>query len=88
MAAASGPVFYQLYYIGGRDASAPIIERVKAAGVSGLVLIADTPTIARPRDRLYPERRSVPTAVTLGEAIRFAPQALPTSWATAQPAAR
>jgi isopentenyl diphosphate isomerase/L-lactate dehydrogenase-like FMN-dependent dehydrogenase len=77
MAAATGPVFYQLYYIGGRDASASIIERVKEAGVSGLVLIADTPTTARPRDRLYPERRGVPTAVNLREAIRFAPQALP-----------
>jgi len=77
MAAATGPVFYQLYYIGGRDASAPIIERVKTAGVSGLVLIADTPTIARPRDRLYPERRSVPAGVTLRDAIGFAPQALP-----------
>jgi isopentenyl diphosphate isomerase/L-lactate dehydrogenase-like FMN-dependent dehydrogenase len=78
MAAATGPVFYQLYYIGGRDASASIIERAKAAGVSGLVLIADTPTTARPRDRLYPERRSLPTAVTLREAVRFAPQALTT----------
>ena len=77
MAAATGPVFYQLYYIGGREASAPIIERVKAAGVSGLVLIADTPTTARPRDRLYPERRSLPAGVTLRDAIRFAPQVLP-----------
>jgi pre-mycofactocin synthase len=77
MAAATGPVFYQLYYIGGREASAPIIERAKAAGVSGLVLIADTPTTARPRDRLYAERRSVPAGVTLRDAIRFAPQALP-----------
>jgi len=77
MAVASGPVFYQLYYIGGRDASAPIIERVKAAGVSGLVLIADTPTTARPRDRLDYERRNVPTGVTVRDAIRFAPQALP-----------
>jgi isopentenyl diphosphate isomerase/L-lactate dehydrogenase-like FMN-dependent dehydrogenase len=76
MAASTGPVFYQLYYIGGRDASASIIERVKAAGVSGLVIIADTPTTARPRDRLYTERRGVPTAVTPGEAVRFAPQAL------------
>src|ERR1044071_5175389 len=33
MDAASGPVFYQLYYIGGREASAPIIERAKRAGV-------------------------------------------------------
>jgi len=76
MDAASGPVFYQLYYIGGREASAPIIERAKRAGVSGLVLTVDTPTVARPRDRRYDERASVPTAINLREALRFAPQAL------------
>jgi isopentenyl diphosphate isomerase/L-lactate dehydrogenase-like FMN-dependent dehydrogenase len=76
MDAATGPVFYQLYYIGGREASAPIIERVKRAGVSGLVLTVDTATVARPRDRLYTERASVPTAINLREALRFAPQAL------------
>ena len=74
MDAATGPVFYQLYYIGGRDASAPIIERVWRAGVSGLVLTVDTPTVARPRDLPYAERASVPTAVNLREAIRFLPQ--------------
>jgi isopentenyl diphosphate isomerase/L-lactate dehydrogenase-like FMN-dependent dehydrogenase len=76
MAAASGPVFYQLYYIGGREASAAIIERAKRAGVSGLVLTVDTPTVARPRDRRHDERASVPTAINLREALRFAPQAL------------
>src|SRR3954470_13425801 len=76
MDAASGPVFYQLYYIGGREASAPIIERVKRAGVSGLVLTVDTATVARPRDRAYHERASIPTAINLREALRFAPQAL------------
>ena len=76
VAAATGPVFYQLYYIGGREASAPIIERVKRAGVSGLVLTVDTATIARPRDRRYDERASVPVAINAREALRFAPQAL------------
>lgn len=76
MAAASGPVFYQLYYIGGRDASAPIIERVAEAGVSGLVLTVDTATVARPRDLPYRERRGVPAGVNLREALRFAPQAI------------
>ena len=76
IAAASGPVFYQLYYIGGREASAPIIERAKAAGAAGLVIIADTATTARPRDRAYPERASVPAAATPREAMRFAPQML------------
>ncbi len=46
------------------------------AGVSGLVLTVDTPTIARPRDRRFDERASVPTAINLREALRFAPQAL------------
>jgi isopentenyl diphosphate isomerase/L-lactate dehydrogenase-like FMN-dependent dehydrogenase len=76
MAAASGPVFYQLYYIGGREASAPIIERAKEAGAAGLVIIADTAPTARPRDRLYHERASVPAAVSPRQAIRFAPQML------------
>ncbi len=74
VAASSGPVFYQLYYIGGREASRPIIERAKAAGAAGLVVIADTATTARPRERLYPERVSAPVAVTPREAMRFAPQ--------------
>ena len=74
MAAATGPVFYQLYYVGGREASAPIIQRAKAAGVKGLVLTVDTPTIARPRDLPYTERAGVPLGVTLRDAIRFLPQ--------------
>lgn len=74
MEAATGPVLYQLYYVGGRDASAPIIQRVKEAGVDGLVLTVDTPTIARPRDLLYPERRAVPTSVNFKNAIKFLPQ--------------
>lgn len=74
MEAATGPVFYQLYYIGGRSKSAPIIERVKKAGVSGLILTVDTPTIARPRDLPYVERRGVPYQINLKEAIKFLPQ--------------
>jgi pre-mycofactocin synthase len=76
IAAATGPVFYQLYYIGGREASGQIIERAKAAGAAGLVIIADTAAIARPRERVYPERASVPMAVSPREALRFAPQVL------------
>lgn len=76
MAVAKHPVFYQLYYVGGRDASAPIIDRVKRAGVSGLVLTIDTPTIARPKDTPYFERRSLPLGVSFGEAIKFLPQIL------------
>ncbi len=73
---ASGPVFYQLYYVGGRDASASIIERVKRAGVSGLVLTVDTPTIARPRDLLWSKRKSVPMDMSLKELLKFGPQVI------------
>lgn len=71
---AAGPIFYQLYYVGGRDASASIIDRVKRAGVDGLVLTIDTAITARPRDLPYPERASIPQSVSLREAIRFLPQ--------------
>lgn len=74
MESATGPVFYQLYYVGGRDASAPIIERVKRAGVSGLVLTVDTPTIARPKDTLWRDRRAVPTDMSVKELLKFSPQ--------------
>jgi L-lactate dehydrogenase (cytochrome)/glycolate oxidase len=70
-----GPVFYQLYYFGGRDASAPIIERVKRAGVDGLVLTVDGSSPIGP-DIPYRERGVVPTNFKLRELLRFAPDAL------------
>src|SRR5579863_8615482 len=42
-AASSGPVFYQLYLMGGRSAAEAVIERAQAAGFSALVLTIDTP---------------------------------------------
>lgn len=82
MDVAKHPVFYQLYYVGGREASAPIIERAKRAGVEGLVLTIDTPTIARPKDTPYFERADLPMGVSFTEAVKFAPQLL-TKWAWA-----
>lgn len=73
--AATGPVFYQLYYFDGRDASAEIIERVTAAGVAGLVLTVDGLPPGG-RDIPYGRRRAVPIGMTARELLRFAPQAL------------
>ncbi len=42
-AAAGGPVFYQLYLLGGRDVAAATIERARKAGYSALVVTIDTP---------------------------------------------
>ncbi len=49
-AATRGPVWYQLYLIGGRDVAAAAIERARAAGFSALVVTVDT-AVAGQRER-------------------------------------
>jgi len=51
-AATPGPVFYQLYLMGGRPAAEDVIQRAKAAGFSALVVTIDTP-VAGMRERDY-----------------------------------
>src|SRR5260370_16102626 len=41
-AASKGPVFYQLYLMGGRGAAEGVIERARIAGFSALVVTIDT----------------------------------------------
>jgi isopentenyl diphosphate isomerase/L-lactate dehydrogenase-like FMN-dependent dehydrogenase len=50
-AASTGPVWYQLYLVGGRDAAEAAIERARLAGFSALVVTIDTGTAGmRERD--------------------------------------
>ena len=49
-AATRGPVWYQLYLIGGRDVALGAIERAKNSGCSALVVTVDTP-VAGMRER-------------------------------------
>ncbi len=49
-AAASGPVWYQLYLVGGHDVARAAIARAKAAGYSALVVTIDT-SVAGLRER-------------------------------------
>ena len=51
-ARSSGPVFYQLYLMGGRAAAEAIIERARVAGFAGLVVTIDTP-VSGIRERDY-----------------------------------
>lgn len=44
-AASSGPVWYQLYLVGGREAAEAGIERARLAGFSALVITIDTPVV-------------------------------------------
>jgi isopentenyl diphosphate isomerase/L-lactate dehydrogenase-like FMN-dependent dehydrogenase len=49
-AASKGPVFYQLYLLGGREAAEGALDRARRAGFSGLVITIDTP-VAGLRER-------------------------------------
>jgi len=49
-AATSGPAWYQLYLLAGRDAAELVIERARVAGMSALVVTIDTP-VAGMRER-------------------------------------
>jgi isopentenyl diphosphate isomerase/L-lactate dehydrogenase-like FMN-dependent dehydrogenase len=49
-AASKGPVWYQLYLIGGRNAAESAIERARLSGFSALVITIDTP-VAGMRER-------------------------------------
>jgi isopentenyl diphosphate isomerase/L-lactate dehydrogenase-like FMN-dependent dehydrogenase len=49
-AASKGPVFYQLYLMGGRAAAEGALDRARRAGFSGLVITVDTP-VAGLRER-------------------------------------
>jgi len=49
-AASSGPVWYQLYLVGGRDVAMATMARARSAGFSALVVTIDTP-VAGMRER-------------------------------------
>src|SRR5216684_8391672 len=49
-AASQGPVWYQLYLLGGREAAEGSIDRARRAGFSALVITVDTP-VAGMRER-------------------------------------
>jgi isopentenyl diphosphate isomerase/L-lactate dehydrogenase-like FMN-dependent dehydrogenase len=50
-AASGGPVWYQLYLVGGRDCALAAMERARKAGFSALVVTIDTPVAGfRERD--------------------------------------
>jgi isopentenyl diphosphate isomerase/L-lactate dehydrogenase-like FMN-dependent dehydrogenase len=49
-AASQGPVWFQLYLVGGRDVATAAIERARVAGFSALVVTIDTP-VAGLRER-------------------------------------
>lgn len=74
-AASSGPVWYQLYLTGGRDAAAAAIGRARVAGFSALVVTIDSPVAGmRERDVRSGTRELLGT--NLFAKIPFLPQVL------------
>jgi isopentenyl diphosphate isomerase/L-lactate dehydrogenase-like FMN-dependent dehydrogenase len=74
-AASTGPVFYQLYLMGGRGAAEAAIERARVAGFNALVVTIDTP-VSGIRERDY--RNGMRELISGGpfEKIPFLPQIL------------
>ncbi|HTA48793.1 MAG TPA: alpha-hydroxy acid oxidase [Verrucomicrobiae bacterium] len=74
-AASAGPVFYQLYLMGGRGAAEASIERARVAGFSALVVTIDTP-VSGIRERDY--RNGMKELISGGplEKIPYLPQIL------------
>src|SRR5580693_4058757 len=74
-AASTGPVFYQLYLMGGRGAAEAAIDRARAAGFSALVVTIDTP-VSGIRERDF--RNGMKELISGGpfEKIPFLPQIL------------
>jgi len=74
-AATSGPVFYQLYLIGGRESAVQTIERAARAGFSGLFLTIDT-AVAGMRERDFRNGMKELIGGNIFGKIRFSRQVL------------
>ncbi|MFZ0318765.1 MAG: alpha-hydroxy acid oxidase [Candidatus Sulfotelmatobacter sp.] len=74
-AASTGPVFYQLYLMGGRGAAEAAIERARVAGFNALVVTIDTP-VSGIRERDY--RNGMKELISGGpfQKVPFLPQIL------------
>jgi isopentenyl diphosphate isomerase/L-lactate dehydrogenase-like FMN-dependent dehydrogenase len=74
-AASTGPVFYQLYLLGGRDAAEAAMERARVAGFNALVVTIDTP-VSGIRERDF--RNGMKELISGGpfEKVPFLPQIL------------
>jgi L-lactate dehydrogenase (cytochrome) len=74
-AGSSGPVFFQLYLMGGRAAAEAVIERARLAGFGALVVTIDTPVSGiRERDHRNGMRELI--SGTLVEKLRYVPNVL------------
>jgi isopentenyl diphosphate isomerase/L-lactate dehydrogenase-like FMN-dependent dehydrogenase len=74
-AASTGPVFYQLYLMGGRGAAEAAIERARVAGFSALVVTIDTP-VSGVRERDFRNGMKELVSGSIFEKLPYLPQVL------------
>jgi len=74
-AASAGPVFYQLYLMGGRGAAEAAIERARVAGFSALVVTIDTP-VSGIRERDFRNGMKELVSGSVFEKLPYLPQVL------------
>jgi isopentenyl diphosphate isomerase/L-lactate dehydrogenase-like FMN-dependent dehydrogenase len=74
-AASKGPLWYQLYLVGGRDCALSAIERAKTAGFSALVVTIDT-AVAGMRERDLRNGVKELLSANLGSMLPFVSQLL------------
>jgi isopentenyl diphosphate isomerase/L-lactate dehydrogenase-like FMN-dependent dehydrogenase len=75
MAAATGPAWFQLYFLGGRPGAEQLTERAQKSGFSGLVVTMDT-QIPGNREREIRNRLSPPLKLDLPTMKKMAPQVI------------
>jgi L-lactate dehydrogenase (FMN-dependent) and related alpha-hydroxy acid dehydrogenases len=73
--ASKGPVFYQLYLMGGRGAAEAVIERARVAGFSALVVTIDT-AVSGIRERDFRNGMKELVSGTAFEKLPYLPQIL------------
>jgi isopentenyl diphosphate isomerase/L-lactate dehydrogenase-like FMN-dependent dehydrogenase len=76
MAAATGPVFYQLYFFRGPEGGKATLERVRQAGCHGVVVTLDSPSPEIKREWPYRRRASLPETTSIADALKFGKQAI------------
>jgi L-lactate dehydrogenase (cytochrome) len=72
-AAGTGPLWFQLYFLGGRRGAAQLVERAARAGFEALVVTMDT-QIPGNRERDLRHRASMPLRFDPAHVARYAPQ--------------
>ncbi|MCW2686383.1 MAG: (S)-2-hydroxy-acid oxidase [Mycobacterium sp.] len=70
--AVNGKIFFQIYWLGGRDAIAERVERARAAGAVGLIATTDW-SFSHGRDWGSP---TIPEEMNLRTTLRMSPEAL------------